>query len=84
MLTMAGVPESQMLSARSPDYFIAVVSLIEHLSWKQPGLNLLVYPHPKGWNMQTPEDNLDTLQDVENTAFRSKNGALRFGDHLNR
>lgn len=34
--------------------------------------------------MQTPEDNVDTLQDVENGAFRSKNEALRFGDHHNR
>lgn len=33
--------------------------------------------------MQAPEDNLDTLQDVESRAFRCKNRVLRFGDHHN-
>lgn len=33
--------------------------------------------------MQAPEDNLDTLQDIESRALRCKNGTLRFGDHHN-
>lgn len=34
--------------------------------------------------MQAPDDNLDTLQDVESRAFGCKNGPLGFGDHHNR
>lgn len=33
--------------------------------------------------MQAPEDNLETLQNVESKALRCKNGALRFGDDHN-
>lgn len=34
--------------------------------------------------MQAPDDNLDTLQDVESRAFRCQNGPLGFGDQYNR
>lgn len=83
MLTMDGVPESQ--NALCQEYRLDYCSGIPHLT---PELETtraeLSYLHPKGWNMQAPEDNLDLLQGVESRAFRCKTGALRLGDHQNR
>lgn len=75
------VPESQNVFCQEStlDYCSGSLHLTLGLETLRAELD---YLHPKG--CKTPEDNLDTLQDVESRAFRCKNGALRFGNHYNR